>query len=89
MMSFFRGCDLRETNCSKTKITTSDFRDANLAGADLTAADWTGLVRGQVVEHHPGPYDGLRLAADDRQHYKLRSKCVARFERGLRIPVSR
>lgn len=47
------------------------------------------LVRGKVVEHHPGPYDGLRLVADDRQHQKLWSKCVARFEKGLRIPLSR
>jgi hypothetical protein len=44
------------------------------------------LVRGQVVQHHPGPYDGPRLVADDP---KLLSQCVARFERGLRIPVSR
>jgi uncharacterized protein YjbI with pentapeptide repeats len=47
------------------------------------------LVGGQVVEHHPGPYEGLRLAADDRRHKKLWSKCVARFETGLRIPVRR
>jgi hypothetical protein len=47
------------------------------------------LVRGQVVEHHPGPYDGLRLVADDPQYRKLWSKCVARFEKALRIPVSR
>ncbi len=47
------------------------------------------LVQGQVVEHHPGPYDGLRLTADDGRHKKLWSKCVARFESGLRIPVSR
>jgi pentapeptide repeat protein len=47
------------------------------------------LVRGQVVEHHPGPYDGLRLEAADRLHKKLFSKCVARFERGLCIPVNR
>lgn len=47
------------------------------------------LVRGQVVDHHPGPFDGLRLAADDRLHKKLWSKCVARIETGLRIQVSR
>lgn len=47
------------------------------------------LVRGQVVEHHPGPFDGLRLQAADRSHHKLLIRCVARFERGLRIPVSR
>jgi Pentapeptide repeats (8 copies) len=47
------------------------------------------LVQGQVVEHHPGPYDGLRLTADDARHKKLCFKCVARFESGLRIPVSR
>jgi hypothetical protein len=47
------------------------------------------LVRGQVVQHHPGPYDGLRLEAADRQHRKLWSKCVARFEKELRIPVSK
>lgn len=47
------------------------------------------LVRGQVVEHHPGPCDGLRLVADDPQYRKLWSKCVARFEKALRIPVSR
>lgn len=45
------------------------------------------LVRGKVVEHHPGPYDGLRLEADDRQHKRLWSKCVERFEKEL--PVSR
>jgi uncharacterized protein YjbI with pentapeptide repeats len=42
------------------------------------------LVQGQVVEHHPGPYDGLRLTADDGRHKKLWSKCVTRFESGLR-----
>lgn len=47
------------------------------------------LVRGQVVKHHPGPFDGLRLEADDREHKKLWSKCVASFEKGLHIPVSR
>ena len=47
------------------------------------------IVRGQVVEHHKGPYDGLRLAADSREHKKLWSRCVARLETGLRIPVSR
>lgn len=46
------------------------------------------LVLGQVVEHHPGPYDGLRLAADNRQHKKLWSKCVARFKSGLPVEVS-
>jgi hypothetical protein len=47
------------------------------------------LVQGQVVEHHPGPYDGLRLVPDDRARKKLWSRCVARFEEGLRIPVRR
>jgi hypothetical protein len=47
------------------------------------------LVRDQVVHHHPGLYDGLRLVADDPQYRKLWSQCVARFEKGLRIPVSR
>lgn len=47
------------------------------------------LVRGQVVEHHPGPFDGLRLEADNSKYKKLLSKCVARFEKGLRIPVNR
>lgn len=240
---YFRGCDLRESNCCKTRIITSDFREVNLAGADLTAADWTGailtganltdanlshtklvkarldgvdltranlngtdlrgvqgltteqfssarngdkaildermltslgrsgdqkiarhgkpakkrasplqvdlmftdvkpsfgdvfllcgfqhpefpptgdygfaeladlgieqvddyfalcvegdpavwifpLVQGQAVQHHHGPYNGLRLTADDGQHKRLWSKCVARIESGLRIPVSK
>jgi hypothetical protein len=47
------------------------------------------LVRGEVVDHHPGPYDGLRLVADDPEYRKLWSQCVARFEKGLRIPVRR
>jgi uncharacterized protein YjbI with pentapeptide repeats len=47
------------------------------------------LVRGQVVEHHPGPYDGLRLQAAEQLNKKILSRCVARFETGLRIPVSR
>jgi hypothetical protein len=46
------------------------------------------LVRGQVVEHHPGPFDGLRLEAYDRQYKKLLTKCVTRITKGLRIPVS-
>lgn len=46
------------------------------------------LVRGQAAPHHTGPYDGLRLQADDSQYKKLWSKCVARFEKGLRIAVS-
>jgi len=43
------------------------------------------LVRGQEVVHHPGPYDGLRLLADDRSHQQLWSKCVARFEKCLGV----
>ncbi|MFN0018785.1 MAG: pentapeptide repeat-containing protein [Pirellulaceae bacterium] len=47
------------------------------------------LAQGQEVQHHPGPYDGLRLTGDDGRHKRLWSKCVARFESGLRIPVSK
>src|SRR5262249_725328 len=52
---------------------------------DGDAAVWImPLIGGQVVEHHSGPYDGLRLTADHGRHRKLWSKCVARFEKGLR-----
>ena len=47
------------------------------------------LVQRQEALHHPGPYDGLRLTADDARHKRLWSKCVTRFESGLRIPVSK
>ena len=43
------------------------------------------LVRGKAVEHHAGPYDGLRLEAADQTHHKLWSKCVARFEKALGV----
>lgn len=47
------------------------------------------LVRGEVVEHHPGPYDGLRLEADAKSHKNRWAKCVERFEAGLKIPLRR
>jgi hypothetical protein len=47
------------------------------------------LVNGKVVGHHPGPYDGLRVVAGDGLRKNLWSKCLARFESGLRIPISR
>ena len=82
---------------------TSDYGFAELADLGIEQTDdyfalcidgdpavWIfPLVRGQVVQHHPGPYDGLRLVADDPQCRKLWSRCVARFEKGLRIPISR
>lgn len=47
------------------------------------------LVQGKAVQHHKGPYDGLRLEAEGRQYKGLWSKCVAKFEKRLGIPVSR
>lgn len=58
--------------------------------ADGDPAVWIfPLVQGKVVEHHTGPFDGLRLKADGREHKKLWSKCVARFEKELHIRMSR
>lgn len=45
------------------------------------------LVKGRVVEHHPGPFDGLRIELADRTKKKRWSKCAARFKESLRIPV--
>lgn len=82
---------------------TGDYRFAELADLGIEQVDdyfaicvegdpavWIyPLVHGQEAHHHPGPYDGLRLTADDGRHKKLWSKCVTRFESGLRIPVSK
>lgn len=46
------------------------------------------LVGGRVVEHHRGPFDGLRIELEDRAYKKLWSKCVARFQATLPIVVS-
>lgn len=42
------------------------------------------LVNGRIVEHHAGPYDGVRLEAASREAKTLWSKCVARFMEILR-----
>jgi hypothetical protein len=47
------------------------------------------LVNGNVVAHHPGPYDGLRVAAGDGRRKSLWLKCLTRFENGLRLPITR
>ena len=43
------------------------------------------LVKGQVVQHHHGPFDGVRLELGDNSHKKLWTRCVARFKETLRI----
>lgn len=45
------------------------------------------LVNGQVVEHHPGPFDGLRIELADGSRKKLWSKCVMRFREGLHTTI--
>lgn len=47
------------------------------------------LIKGQVVEHHPGPFDGLRLSLDRPSHKKHWEPCVARFCEILRNHLDR
>jgi hypothetical protein len=43
------------------------------------------LVKGQVVEHHPGPFDGIRIELGHREYKKLWANCVGRFKETLSI----
>ena len=43
------------------------------------------LVKGQVVHHHPGPFDGIRIELVDRSRKKLWIKCMTRFKETLRV----
>ena len=43
------------------------------------------LVNGQVVCHHPGPFDGIRLELVDRSRKTQWTRCIARFKETLRI----
>jgi hypothetical protein len=43
------------------------------------------LVKGNVVEHHPGPFDGIRIELSDKTHKKLWTRCVTRFKETLKI----
>lgn len=43
------------------------------------------LVAGHVVQHHPGPFDGLRFELAERNYMKRWSHCVARFRESLQI----
>jgi len=42
------------------------------------------LIRGEVVQHHAGPFDGLRLKLDRPSVKKHWEPCVARFQEVLR-----
>lgn len=43
------------------------------------------LVNGRVVEHHAGPYDGLRLERANPKAGTIWSTCITRFKESLRI----
>lgn len=43
------------------------------------------LVKGRVVNHHAGPYDGLRLELADETDKALWSTCITRFQECLGI----
>ncbi len=43
------------------------------------------LVKGEVVEHHPGPFDGIRMELGDREHKELWANCVGRFKETLSV----
>lgn len=43
------------------------------------------LVRGRVVEHHPGPFDGIRIELSGRRHSALWTRCVRRFKEVLAV----
>ena len=43
------------------------------------------LVGGEVVEHHPGPFDGLRLELTEPSEKKLWTTCLARFRAALNV----
>lgn len=47
------------------------------------------LVAGKVVEHHPGPFDGLRFEPAEAKHNRRLHQCVEKIERGLRVPFNR
>ena len=37
------------------------------------------LVKGKVVEHHPGPFDGVRITVTSSRYQSTYSRCVAQF----------
>lgn len=43
------------------------------------------LVKGQVVAHHPGPFDGIRIELGDRSHRELWTRCVTSLKETLGI----
>jgi hypothetical protein len=43
------------------------------------------LVDGEVVDHHPGPFDGLRLELSDPDQEERFENCVTRFREALRL----
>lgn len=43
------------------------------------------LVKGQVFEHHHGPFDGIRIELNDREYKELWSNCVGRFKETLSV----
>ena len=46
------------------------------------------LIREQVAEHHPGPFDGIRLELDVARSKSKWSNCVSRFAAALTIPFT-
>jgi hypothetical protein len=43
------------------------------------------LVAGEIVDHHPGPFDGLRLELSEPGHEERFERCVARFKEALNL----
>jgi hypothetical protein len=43
------------------------------------------LVKGEAVQHHPGPFDGLRIELAEQKYKKRWERCVARFHEELPI----
>jgi|GEM_PF-4916842 len=47
------------------------------------------LINGHVVEHDPGPYDGLRIELDSPAYVSVWSDCVEQFCKELCVPFQK
>lgn len=47
------------------------------------------LVKRRVVEHHSGPFDGIRIELSGQAHDSVWSNCVEQFDRNLAVAFTR
>jgi uncharacterized protein YjbI with pentapeptide repeats len=47
------------------------------------------LVKGRVVDHHPGPFDGIRIELGGQGRDLVWSNCVEQFDRNLAVAFNR